>query len=183
MTRVVGTVNWVLMVFAAAAAIVRQSLRPVTWRRTARAEFWRFMDLVCVGNLPSILTAAVLVGLTLVSQAHFWVNHLGQTDAVGDVILFIVVRELGPLIVGLLTLGSGGIVLLGELSAMRANGGLDALDRQGLDPFLLLVVPRVAALSIAVFAHTIVFIVVAFSSGYLLAQASASTLVPLGRAA
>ena len=69
-------------------------------------------------------------------------------------------------------------MLLGELSAMRTTGELDALERQGLDPFLLLVVPRVAALAVAVFAHSIVFIVVAFSSGYLLAQATGAAVEP-----
>jgi len=173
---VTNTANWLLLVFGAAAAVISQSVRPITWRRTVRAEFWRYMDMVCVGNLPSMLIAAVLVGLTLVSQALFWVDQFGQSDTIGEVILFIVVRELGPLIVGLLTLGSGGIVLLGELSAMRASGELDALDRQGIDPFLLLVVPRVAALVVAVFVHTLVFIVVAFTAGYTLAQAAGASV-------
>lgn len=178
MKTMTNTANWLFLVFGAAAAVIHQTVRPITWRRTVRAEFWRYMDMVCIGNLPSMLTAAILVGLTLVSQALFWVDRFGQSDAIGDVILFIVVRELAPLIVGLLTLGSGGIVLLGELSAMRASGELDALDRQGVDPFLLLVVPRVAALVVSVFVHTLVFTVVAFTAGYSLAQATGASVEP-----
>jgi phospholipid/cholesterol/gamma-HCH transport system permease protein len=171
--------NWLVMAFAIATAIVRQASRPVTWRRSVRNEFWRFMELVCVRNLAAVLIAAALVGLTLVSQGLYWLDKFGQADAVGQVIIFVMVREIGPLIVGFLVLGSGGIVLLVELAAMRAGGHLDALDRQGIDPFVLLVVPRVIAVIVAVFSHTILFIVVSLATGFVMAKAVGAIAMPL----
>lgn len=166
MTAALSGANWLLTAFALATAIVRQALRPVTWRRPVRAEFWRFMAFACLRLLPAVLVAAALVGFTLISQALYWLDQFGQSDSIGQVIVVIMVRDLGPAIVGLLVLGSGGIVLIGELSALRASGQLEALDRQGVDPFLLLVVPRVVALTITMFVHSMIFIVVSLCVGY-----------------
>lgn len=180
MIGVLRRANWLLMAFAMAAAIARQAFRPVTWRRSVRAEFWRFMQLVCLQNVTAVLIAAALVGLMLVSQGLYWLEQFGQADAVGQVIVFVMVRELGPLIVSFLVLGSGGIVLLVELAAMRAGGQLDALDRQGVDPFLLLVVPRTIAIVVAVFTNTVLFIVVALATGYIMAKAVGAIATPPG---
>ena len=166
MTAALNSANWLLTALALATAIVRQALRPVTWRRPVRIEFWQFMAFACLRILPAILVAAALVGFTLISQALYWLDQFGQSDSVGQVIVFIMVRDLGPAIVGLLVLGSGGIVLIGELSSLRASGQLEALDRQGVDPFLLLIVPRVVALTITLFVHSMIFIVVSLCVGY-----------------
>jgi phospholipid/cholesterol/gamma-HCH transport system permease protein len=80
------------------------------------------------------------------------------------------VREVAPLVVGLLTIGRGGLLLLGELAAMQRNGQYRALDAQGVDPFVALIMPRVLALAVSMFCLTIVFIVVAFLSGYTVAS-------------
>jgi len=176
-----GTANWLFMAFAMATAVVRQALRPITWRRPARQEFWRFMEIVCLRNLLAVCIAAALIGLTLISQGLYWLDRFGQADAIGQIIVFAMVREIGPIVVGLLALGGGGIVLLGELSAMRAHGQLESLDRQGVDPFLMMVVPRVLAIVIAVFTHSILFIVVALATGYSVAHATGATAIPTGQ--
>lgn len=178
MSAVASTANWLFMAFAMATAVLRQALRPLTWRRPVRLEFWRFMEIVCLRNLLAVCIAAALIGLTLVSQGLYWLDRFGQADAIGQVIVYAMVREIGPIIVGLLALGGGGIVLLGELGAMRAQGQLETLDRQGVDPFLLLVVPRVLAIVVAVFTHSMVFIFLAMLTGYTVARATDASATP-----
>jgi len=180
-SAITGTANWLFMAFALATAVLRQGLRPITWRRPVRLELWRFMEIVCLRNLLAVCIAAALIGLTLVSQGRYGLERFGQVDAVGQVIVFAMVREIGPIVVGLLSLGGGGIVLLGELSALRGSGQLEALDRLGVDPFLLLVVPRVIAIIIAVFTHSIIFIVVALFTGYAVAHATGATATAPGQ--
>jgi phospholipid/cholesterol/gamma-HCH transport system permease protein len=180
-SAITGTANWLFMAFAVATAVLRQALRPMTWRRPVRLEFWRFMEIVCLRNLVAVCVAASLIGLTLVSQGLYWLDQFGQADAVGQVIVFAMVREIGPIVVGLLALGGGGIVLLGEISTLRGSGQLAALDRLGIDPFLLLVVPRVIAIIIAVFAHSIIFIVVALFTGYVVAHATGAIATAPGQ--
>ena len=54
-----------------------------------------------------------------------------------------------------------------ELGNMRLDGQLRMLDALGVDPFLYLVVPRVAAAAVCMFSLTIAFIAVALGSGYI----------------
>lgn len=177
MNAVIYSANWLFVACATAMAILCQAVRPITWRRTVRAEFWRFMELVCLRNMRALLIAGGLIGLALVSQGLYWLDRFGQPDEIRQVIVLVMVREVGPLIVGFLVLGSGGIILINEVSAMRSTGQMDDLDRQGVDPFLLIVVPRVIALVVATFSHTIIFVVVALIAGHAMAQAVGATAI------
>jgi phospholipid/cholesterol/gamma-HCH transport system permease protein len=162
-----GPLPWLATAAGMAAAVVRQGLRPTSWRRPARAEFLRFMDLAGVQNLPAVGVAGVLVGISLVAQGMYWLNQLGEEGFVFTVIAVVLIREIAPLVVGLLALGRGGLLILDELSELRRDGQYRMLDVQGIDPFLTLVMPRVLALALSVFCLTMILIVVAFASGYL----------------
>jgi phospholipid/cholesterol/gamma-HCH transport system permease protein len=161
------SLRWITASTGVGAAILRLMVRPVTWRRPVRDEFRRFMTVAGVQSVPAVLVAAVLVGFALLGQALYWLEQLGQSAGVGDIILTVLVREVGPLTVGLLAIGRSGLIILSELSRMRAEGQLRALDAQGVDPFLLLVVPRVLALAVSTFCLTVIFVVVAPAAGYL----------------
>ncbi|HEX2479811.1 MAG TPA: ABC transporter permease [Geminicoccaceae bacterium] len=165
-----GPLRWLATAAGMAAAVVRQGLRPKSWRRPARAEFLRFMELAGVQNLPAVVVAGVLVGISLVAQGMYWLNQLGEEELVFTVIAVIMIREIAPLVVGLLALGRGGLLILDELSELRRDGQCRALDAQGIDPFLTLVMPRVLALALSVFCLSMILIVVAFTSGYLTAS-------------
>jgi ABC-type transporter Mla maintaining outer membrane lipid asymmetry permease subunit MlaE len=60
-------------------------------------------------------------------------------------------------------------VMTTELGILRINGDVGALEEQGADPFLQLVMPRVLGMAVSTFCLTIVFILVAFASGYIFA--------------
>ena len=138
----------------------------MSWRRPVRAEFVRFMELPGVQNLPAVTVTGVLVGISLVTQGMYWLDRVGEQELVITVIAVVLVREVAPLVVGLLALGRGGLLILDELSKLRRDGQCRALDLQGVDPFLALIVPRVWALAISVFCLTIILLVVAFVAGY-----------------
>jgi phospholipid/cholesterol/gamma-HCH transport system permease protein len=148
-----------------AAAVVRQGLRPLTWRRTVRAEFMEQCHQIGVRALPFILIAGCIVGLGIVYQAIYWLRLFGQTEFTGPILVLILVREIAPLFVALIVIGRSGSVILMELGNMRIHGQLRMLDAQGIDPFLFLVIPRAAAVAVCMFSLTIAFILVALISG------------------
>jgi phospholipid/cholesterol/gamma-HCH transport system permease protein len=158
--------RWLATAAGMSAAVVRHGLRPASWRRPVRAEFLRFMEIAGVRNVPAVVVAGILVGISLVAQAMYWLDQVGEEDPVFTVIAVVMIREIAPLVVGLLALGRGGLLILDELSALRRDGQSRALDLQGIDPFLVLIMPRVLALAISVFCLTMIFLVVAFASGY-----------------
>ena len=168
---VVALANWFAAACGLAAAIVRQGVRPVTWRRSVRAEFFRFLDLASVQSVPSVVVAGGLVGFTVIAEYTFWLRHVGRIQEIDEVLLIVIVRDIAPLLVGLLVLGRSGLVLLGEVGRMRREGEFRTLDAQGIDPFLTIIVPRVLAITLSVFSLTIVFILAVVSMGHVTAVA------------
>ena len=62
-----------------------------------------------------------------------------------------------------------GSAMTTELGVLKISGEVRAMEAQGTDPFLHLVMPRVLGTAVSAFCLTIVFILVAFASGYLFA--------------
>jgi phospholipid/cholesterol/gamma-HCH transport system permease protein len=171
---------WMADAAAAGVAIVSQAATPGTWRRTVRAEFFRFLDVAGVQSLATTSILAIIVGLSLVAQATYWLERAGDPDLVRSVVSMILVREIAPLIVGLLVAGRGGFEMLSELIAVNRGGVWRALQVGGIDPFSLLVVPRALALAVSVFCLSIVFIFITLCAGYLAARAADVTARPPG---
>jgi phospholipid/cholesterol/gamma-HCH transport system permease protein len=125
------------------------------------------MEMLTVKNLLPVGITASLIGFALVSQGLYWLERFGEIEEVRSLLTSLLIQEIAPIFVSFLTLGRGGLILLGEVGQLSGTRQLRALDRQGIDPFLLLIVPRSAAIIIALFCHVIVFIMVAFVTGYL----------------
>ncbi|PWC53807.1 ABC transporter permease [Azospirillum sp. TSO22-1] len=153
--------EWVIDTAAVGAAVLGHMVRPSTWRRPARREFVRFMGVAGADCVSSVALAAILTGFGLLFQVLWWLEQLGQSTQLSAIILRILVREIAPFTVGVLAIGHSGLIILSELSRMRADGRMRALDAQGVDPFVLFVVPRVAALSVSVFCLTMLFVAIA----------------------
>jgi len=66
--------------------------------------------------------------------------------------------------------GRAGIGTLIEVGTLRAGGQLRMLETQGIDPFHLLVVPRVLAMAVSGFCLTMVFIIVSLGAGFVAAS-------------
>jgi phospholipid/cholesterol/gamma-HCH transport system permease protein len=156
-----------LLALGVAFAVLHQAARPINWRRSVRAEFHRTLKQAGPGTLPTVLVTAVIVGLAMVYQALYWLQMAGEITRVGQVLVLVLVRDLAPVLVGLIVLGRSGTVALAELGAMRQNGQIRRLDAMGIDPLIYLVTPRVLAMTVASFALAILFIATALTAGYI----------------
>jgi phospholipid/cholesterol/gamma-HCH transport system permease protein len=156
-----------LLALGVAFAVIHQAARPINWRRTVRAEFHRSLKQAGPETLPPVLVTAFIVGLAMVYQALYWLQIAGEVTKVGQVLVLVLVRDLAPVLVGLIVLGRSGTVALAELGAMRQSGQVRRLDAVGIDPLIYLLMPRVLAMSIATFALAILFIATALTAGYI----------------
>jgi phospholipid/cholesterol/gamma-HCH transport system permease protein len=120
-------------------AVLVQACRPVTWRRTVRAEFMRNCAQVALYGLPAIIITGLLVGLAMVNQVLYWLRLAGQEGLIGKFLVLGLVREIAPVVVGMLVIGRSGSTMMVELGTMRAGRQVHLLDAQGIDPFLYLV--------------------------------------------
>jgi len=147
-------------------AVIWQSCRPITWRRTIRAEFLRQCYQAGIRTLPLILFSGIVVGLGMVFQAIYWLEVFGQSEFTGQFLALLLVREIAPVLVGLIMIGRCGSIIMVELGNMKIGGQVHTLDAQGIDPLLYLIVPRVLAVSLSFFSLTVVFVLVALGAGF-----------------
>jgi phospholipid/cholesterol/gamma-HCH transport system permease protein len=154
------------MLMALAAGIVLEAGRPGSWRRPVRREFWRILHLALTGSLLSTCFLAVLGGLGMVYQALYWLRILGEEQSIGNILVTVLVREVAPLLVGIILLGRAGSVTLTELGNLQSENQIRALESQGVDPFLFLIMPRGAAFALASYTLGIIFVLATLFVGF-----------------
>jgi phospholipid/cholesterol/gamma-HCH transport system permease protein len=142
-------------------------IQPRYWVRTVRRAFVKQVVAIGVESVGLVCGLAVFVGITVVVQLAFWVAEAGQSQMLGPLLVAVVARELSPVLIGIVVIVRSGSAMATELGIMKMGGRVHVIEAQGVSPFLYLVVPRVLAAAVSTFCLTIVFILVAFASGYL----------------
>jgi phospholipid/cholesterol/gamma-HCH transport system permease protein len=175
----IATGRRVIVASSLAVAVLVQACRPVTWRRTVRAELVRNCAQVALYGLPAIVITGLLVGLAMVNQVLYWLRLAGQEGLIGQFLALGLVRGIAPVLVGMIVIGRSGSTMMVELGSMRSSGQVHLLDAQGIDPFLYLVIPRVLATAIGMFCLSIVFLVVALTTGLVAANTLGLTSLTL----
>jgi len=154
-----------------AAAVIGTVLyvcaRPRYWVRTVRRAFVRQVVAIGVESVGLVCGVAVFVGITVVVQLVFWIGEAGQSQMLGPLLVAVVARELSPVLISIVVIVRSGSAMATELGIMKIGGRVHVLEAQGISPFIYLVTPRVLAAAVSTFCLTIVFILVAFLSGYL----------------
>ncbi len=171
-----GGFAWVPDLAALATGAVFECLRPLTWRRTARDEFRRWLDIAAREPLVAVLAIGALIGLGLVLQAIELLRQFGQEALVREVVIVLLIEQIAPVAVGLLVIGRTGLLLFEEIAASRRSGELAALEAMGADPFLVEIAPRLAAISIAAFAHFTLLAATTLIVGYGAAKVSGAPI-------
>jgi phospholipid/cholesterol/gamma-HCH transport system permease protein len=172
--------SFVLLLASLGAGVARDAIRPATWRRTVRGEFRRALQQAVGGGLSTTLVTAGLIGLVMVSQALYWLGQAGQEGLIGPILVTVLVREVAPVLVGLVVLGRSGVVIVSEIGELQIGGQVRTMAAQGLDPFLLLVLPRACALAIACFTLGVLFVVTALLSGFVAGSLLGAVHIPIG---
>jgi phospholipid/cholesterol/gamma-HCH transport system permease protein len=144
-------------------------VQPRGWVRTVGKAFARQVLAIGVEPLWFVGAMAVFVGISVVVQLTFWVGEAGQSQLLGPLLVSVVARELGPLLINLVVIIRSGSAMTTELGVLKINGEIRALEAQGNDPLLHLVMPRVLGMAVSTFCLTIIFVLVAFASGFLFA--------------
>jgi phospholipid/cholesterol/gamma-HCH transport system permease protein len=162
----VSAARWLGFVAGLGAAVAVAAAQAHNWRRPVRMAFMLMLYEAGVRALPAVMVAAVLVGIGMVFQALFWLGSVGQESLVGPLLTTVLVREVAPVVVGLQLVGRSGTATLVILGAHQREGRIAALDAQGIDPLLLLVMPRVAASAVAGLCLSILFVAVALLAGW-----------------
>ena len=96
-------------------------------------------------SLPVVMITGMFVGMVLAVQAVSQFKNIGLEGQLGSIVNLSVVRELGPVLAGVLLAGRVGGAMAAELATMHVTEQIDALRAMGADPIRYLVVPRFVA--------------------------------------
>jgi len=100
---------------------------------------------VGVQSLPVVLLTALFTGMVLALQSWVGFHRFGAESMISTVVSLSMLRELGPVLVGLMVAGRIGASFAAELGTMRVSEQIDALWTLSTDPIRYLVMPRIIA--------------------------------------
>ena len=97
-----------------------------------------------IGNrsLIIILASGLAVGFVLALQMYYALVTYGAAESLGLIVNLALVRELGPVVTGLLFAGRAGTSLTAEIGLMKAGEQLAAMEMMAIDPKVRVLAPR-----------------------------------------
>jgi phospholipid/cholesterol/gamma-HCH transport system permease protein len=120
--------------------------------------------------IPIVVLITFLIGAIIAQQGFFHFRRFGAESYTVDMVGILVLRELGVLVVAIMVAGRSGSAYTAELGSMKMREEIDALSTMGLDPVDVLILPRVAALVIALPILAFIGAIAALYGGGLVAQ-------------
>jgi phospholipid/cholesterol/gamma-HCH transport system permease protein len=103
------------------------------------------LDAVGIQSLTVVLLTGFFTGAVLALQSGLTLDQFGARPVVGRLVSASMVKELGPVLTGLMLTGRVGSGIAAELGSMVVTDQINALRALGTDPIRKLVVPRVLA--------------------------------------
>jgi phospholipid/cholesterol/gamma-HCH transport system permease protein len=120
-------------------------LRKVGKRPFRRAEIFKQFEFIGNHSFGVIMLTGFFVGLVFGLQVG-GIFKIFKTEAMmGGATGKALARELAPLMTGFLLAGRAGSSITAEISSMKVNEQIDAIECMGVDPVQYLVVPRAIA--------------------------------------
>ena len=97
-----------------------------------------------IGNRSLIIIAAsgLAVGFVLALQMYYALVTYGAAESLGLIVNLALVRELGPVVTGLLFAGRAGTSLTAEIGLMKAGEQIAAMELMAIDPKARVLAPR-----------------------------------------
>src|SRR2546430_1137951 len=120
--------------------------------------------------VPIVALIAFLISVIIAYMSAKQLRGLGADIYVVDLVAIGVLRELGVLLTSIIVAGRSGSAFAAELGSMRLNEEVDALIATGVDPFEVLVLPRVLGLTLALPLLTIIADLTGLTGGALLCR-------------
>lgn len=114
------------------------------------------MDEIGVKSLGIVLLTGLFTGMVLALQSSVQLQTFGATMYIGRLVAGSMIRELGPVLAGLMVAGRVGSGIAAQLGSMKVTEQIDALNTLGTDPIKKLVTPRVIAALVMVPVLTII---------------------------
>jgi phospholipid/cholesterol/gamma-HCH transport system permease protein len=111
---------------------------PVYW-----PEFLMQSDIIGVGSILIVLLSGFFTGGVLALQSAATLSEFGATAVTGRFVSLTMIRELGPVLTGIMVAARNASSMASELGSMVVTEQIDAMRALGVDPMRRLVTPRI----------------------------------------
>ena len=120
------------------------------------ADMIQQADLIGWGSLPIVILTGFFTGAVLALNSANTLQRFGSLSLIGQLVSVGMVRELGPVLTGLMVAGRNASGMASELGSMAVTEQIDAMRALGTDPMKKLVTPRTVATVVMLFFLTII---------------------------
>ncbi|WP_439813754.1 MlaE family ABC transporter permease [Zavarzinia sp. CC-PAN008] len=152
--------HWVLFTGRALAHVVMPPFYP-------RAIGRQLME-IGYFSLPVVGLTAFFTGMVLALQIYVGSSRFNAEDTIATIVVIAIVRELGPVLGGLMVAGRVAAAMAAEIGTMRVTEQIDALTTLSTNPFKYLVAPRLIAATVALPLLVLVADIIGVMGGYVI---------------
>ncbi|HVC89927.1 MAG TPA: ABC transporter permease [Acidobacteriaceae bacterium] len=100
-------------------------------------------DLIGFGSVPIVILTGFFTGGVLALNSATTLAQFGAKAVTGELVSLSMIKELGPVLTGLMVSGRNASGMASELGSMQVTEQIDAMRALGVDPLKKLVTPRV----------------------------------------
>ncbi|MGB6303019.1 MAG: ABC transporter permease, partial [Acidobacteriaceae bacterium] len=132
-------------------ALTNTFRRPFYW-----VDLYTQADLIGFGSIPIVILTGFFTGGVLALNSATTLAQFGAKAVTGELVSLSMIKELGPVLTGLMVSGRNASGMASELGSMQVTEQIDAMRALGVDPLKKLVTPRVIATIIMLVFLTII---------------------------
>nr|HID58566.1 ABC transporter permease [Desulfobacterales bacterium] len=167
--RTIDSLNHILDLFAFACKISSLLLmrnregRSIVYHITIQQIYF-----TAVQALPIIFFISLIIGSMIVIQFSKQFGTVEGNYILGNLVVFLIVRELGPLITAIIVILRTAVAVTIEIGYMNVLHEMEAIEMMGIDPLYTVCLPRLIGITTAILCLFVIFDVVALIGGYLI---------------
>jgi phospholipid/cholesterol/gamma-HCH transport system permease protein len=145
-----------------------QSLRLIFRKPSRFDELVKHLEFIGNDSILIIILTGSFTGMALSYQIYLGFKAVNATNLVGPIVALGILKELGPVLTGLIVAARAGGAMAARLGTMRVSEQIDAMEVMGINPKQFLVAPRILAALIAMPLLCGVFDFVALAGSHML---------------
>ena len=133
-------------------------------------EILEQMHIIGVGSLYLVILTGIFAGQGFALAFSVELADFGAKNYLGRIMAIAIIRELGPVLTGLMVAARVAAGITAEIGSMKSSNQLDAMVAFGIDPIKKLAVPRLIALIIMLPVLTIICDFISLAGGWIIAK-------------
>ena len=160
------------------AGLYRTLTHYLPWEAGHRREFVRnsLLQIYYTFNQSTLMLAilGLAAGLAIAFQTNFGLSLLGTNGQLGKILVFIVFREVTPLVTSLIFIARSATAIASEMATIKMMQEVEALHIMGISVYHYLLAPRIAAAMVSLFCMAVTFWCFALLGGWIGANVTAN---------